>query len=114
MIIRKESVKSLEFNGLKILDYTADLDGSSSFAIITVPPESRHGLSWSKRSDKYYYVVQGSIAFMLENDSFSLSEGDFCLVKKGENFDYRNETQTDVKLILFHTPSFDLSSEVFE
>ena len=57
MIIRHDAVDPIEFDGLEIVDYTAGQEHSSSLAEIAVPAGVRHRLSWSNRSDKYYYVV---------------------------------------------------------
>ena len=54
-----------DFEGLEIRDYTADRDCSSSVAEICVPGGARHGRAWSKRSDKYYFGLQGKLSFTL-------------------------------------------------
>ena len=113
MIIREKSAQVIDFDGLKILDYTANRDISSSFAIITIPPGGEHAEAWSKRSDKYYYVISGRILFILEGEKFDLAPGDFCLVAQGQRFSYKNPTQEPARLVLVHTPGFDLESEVF-
>lgn len=113
MIVRGEEIKAIDFDGLSILDYTSDYNGKSSFAIIKVLPGVSHRLSWSKRSDKYYYVIEGKIEFMINDTIYSLNKGDFCLIKKGDKFKYKNDTGEPVSLVLVHTPSFDLGEEVF-
>jgi mannose-6-phosphate isomerase-like protein (cupin superfamily) len=110
----RNELSPIDFEGLNILDYTAELSESSSFAVISVPPGARHGLSWSKRSDKYYYVIEGRLQFELEGRVRTLASGDFCIVHQGEKFDYRNESGAPAEIVLVHTPSFDLESEVFE
>ena len=114
MIIRQQQINPIDFDGLSIFDYTANRDEKSSFAVIHVSPDICHRLSWSKRSDKYYYVVDGKIDFMINNENFSLNKGDFCLIKKGEKFNYKNNSNEVVSLILVHTPNFILDEEVFE
>ena len=114
MFIEHEAVKPLEFDGLKIVDYTAERESSSSFAEITVLPGVRHKFSWSNRSDKYYYVVEGSIEFTLSDQSKKLSPGDVCIVHQGVRFGYANPGPNEAKLILIHTPTFKLECEVFE
>lgn len=114
MLIRRRDTKEFDFDGLKITDYTANITGSSSFATITVPPGVSHAVSWSKRSDKYYFVVKGKIFFMVDGEEFTLDDGDFCIVKKGQKFRYRNDSDGDVKMVLVHTPSFAIEYEVFE
>lgn len=114
MIIRKDAVQPIDFDGLSILDYTAGRETSSSFAVISVPPGVEHRPAWSRRSDKYYYVVSGAIEFTDAGESHTLTAGDFCLVAQGERFSYRNASDAPAQVCLFHTPSFDLDAEVFE
>jgi len=114
MIVRKEQATKINFDGLNLLDYTAGYNETSSFAIIEVPYNVQHKVSWSKRSDKYYYVIKGEIKFTIDNKTMLLKEGDFCIVKKGSNFWYHNESGRGVMLVLVQTPNFDLNEEVFE
>ena len=114
MIIRHDAVDPLEFDNFKILDYTAGQDNSSSFAEITVPVGVSHRLSWSNRSDKYYYIARGDVHFRVNKESHNLCAGDFCMVPKGERFRYTNIGSRDAVLILVHTPSFRLECEEFE
>ncbi len=114
MIIRKEEVNAIDFDGLRIFDYTSKCKEKSSFAIINVPPGVSHKLSWSKRSDKFYYVINGKIDFAINDDNFILNKGDFCIIKKGDKFRYKNNFNEVVSLILVHTPGFELNEEVFE
>ena len=114
MNLRGESVSPIDFDGLQILDYTAGLDSSSSLAHIRVPPGARHALSWSTRSDKYYYVLSGPIHFSVEGEETVLGQGDVCIVAQGQRFTYENRSDAPVEMILFHTPSFKLEAERFE
>ena len=114
MFIDHKAVLPLDFDGLRIIDYTGGRETSSSFAEITVPPGARHKVSWSRRSDKLYYVIAGLIDFRLDGKSKSMSPGDVCVVPQGARFDYTNSGSQDAKVILVHTPSFKLESEVFE
>ena len=114
MFIRQEEIKPIEFDKLKIIDYTAGKETNSSFAEIIVPVGISHKVSWSKRSDKYYYVIQGNVDFMIGEDRRKLFSGDVCIIPKGVRFSYANNGPGDAKLILVHTPSFQLEFEVFE
>jgi mannose-6-phosphate isomerase-like protein (cupin superfamily) len=113
MIVRRRTLQPIDFGGLQILDYTADLKRGSSLAVIDVPPGATHAEAWSRRSDKYYLVVAGQLDFSLEGRPFELGAGDFCLVAQGERFSYANRGASPAQLVLVHTPSFDLESEVF-
>lgn len=114
MIIKHKDTTPLEFDGLSIVDYTAGWKTNSSFAEITVPAGVSHRLSFSKRSDKYYYVVKGCIVFTVGDVTEELSTGDVCIVPMGVAFKYSNTGSDDAKLILVHTPDFRLECEVFE
>jgi mannose-6-phosphate isomerase-like protein (cupin superfamily) len=113
MIVRHSSVTPIDFGGLQILDYTANHPGTASLAVIEVPPGARHAEAWSKRSDKYYYVISGQIRFALNGVETDLEAGDFCLVSQGERFWYENQAPEAASCLLVHAPSFDLASEVF-
>jgi len=114
MKIERESLKTIEFDGLEIRDYTTDHDGSSSMAEIMVPAGARHKRAWSKRSDKYYYVVDGRLSFIVNDQVVDLSTGDACIIRQGVRFSYENKTRAVAKLFLIHTPSFELAEEVFD
>ena len=113
MIVRRRTLAPIDFGGLQIFDYTADAKSGSSLAVIDVPPGATHAEAWSKRSDKYYLVVAGRIDFTLQGERVELAAGDFCLVAQGVRFSYANRSPAPAQLVLVHTPSFDLASEVF-
>jgi len=113
MFISGKSLKPIDFAGLRIFDYTAGCDASSSLAIIDVPSGAHHAEAWSKRSDKYYLVIAGMIRFVLEGVETELGTGDFCLVPQGRRFSYSNPATAPARLVLVHTPSFELGAEVF-
>lgn len=114
MRIPKSAIPLIDFGGLEIVDYTSGKDTSSSIAEITIPPGIRHPKAYSKKSDKYYYVVSGHVRFDVEDQSYELVPGDVCVILKEQRFSYGNASAEPAKLILVHTPAFDLQSEVFE
>ena len=114
MKIELESLDAFEFYGLEIRDYTAGREGSSSIAEITVPAGTRHKRAWSKRSDKYYYVIEGRLSFIVDNQVLNISSGDVCIIHQGTRFSYENQTGETAKLLVVHTPSFELAEEIFE
>ena len=114
MIVRRGSMSPIDFNGLRILDYTAGYDDvESSVAVIEVPPSARHAEAWSKRSDKYYLIVSGEVRFVLDGVPSDLAAGDFCFVRHGRRFSYSNDRAEPATLFLVHTPSFRMDDEVF-
>jgi mannose-6-phosphate isomerase-like protein (cupin superfamily) len=114
VIVTRRSLAPIAFRGLRIFDYTATQNLSSSLAVIEVPPTARHAVAFSKRSDKYYLVTKGEIRFVLEGSEFELGAGDFCFVRCGQRFSYFNDRSETAMLVLVHTPKFNLENEVFE
>ncbi len=114
MKIERDSLKPIDFEGLEIRDYTAGTEVSSSVAEITVPAGVGHRLAWSMRSDKYYYVLEGSLSFVVGAETVELTVGDCCIIRKGNRFSYSNPKGVLARVLLMHTPSFDLAEEVFE
>ena len=112
MIVRQADVIPFDFYGLEIRDYTARQEGSSSVAEIIVPGGASHPEAWSKRSDKYYYLISGQISFYIDGDQLILNAGDLCIIKRGQHFSYTNNSPKPAKMILVHTPSFDIESEI--
>lgn len=113
MFLSRSTMSPLDFQGLKIFDYTAGLSQSSSVAAIEVAPGARHAEAWSRRSDKYYLVTSGEIELVLDSEPRVLTAGDFCFVKQGRRFGYSNKSAELATLVLVHTPCFDLNEEVF-
>jgi mannose-6-phosphate isomerase-like protein (cupin superfamily) len=113
MLLSRGSISPLNFQGLRIFDYTAGQSLGSSVAVIEVAPGARHAEAWSRRSDKYYLVSSGELRFVLDGERHTIKAGDFCFVKRGRRFSYSNDGSQLAVLILVHTPSFDLNEEVF-
>ena len=100
MFISAKLLKPIDFAGLRIFDYTAGYDLNSSLAVIDVPPGVHHAEAWSKRSDKYYLVIAGTIRFVLDGLQTELGTGDFCLVPQGRHFSYSNPGTALARLVL--------------
>ena len=113
MVVNSATVAAIQFEGLRIFDYTAGGNTSSSLARIVVPPGGSHRKAKSERSDKYYYVLKGQVLFKVEGEVYPLEGADFCLVQQGKSFSYENQTGEEAILLLVHTPSFELDSETF-
>jgi mannose-6-phosphate isomerase-like protein (cupin superfamily) len=113
MHITRGSLAPIDFDGLRIFDYTAGQTFDASVAVVEVPPGARHATAWSRRSDKYYLLSAGQLRFVLDDDPHLMRAGDFCVVTRGQRFSYFNEGAELATLVLVHTPSFDLRDEVF-
>ena len=113
MFVTRDSIHPITSYSLDVYDYTAGAKTSSSLAILRIPPGGQHPEAWSRRSDKYYYVLAGRLRFVVNDTVAELGEGDCCIVHMGEHFSYRNNASEPAMLLLLHTPSFDLQAEVF-
>ena len=114
MIIRAETLAKILYEGLTITDYTGSAGLVSSVATVEVPSGARHPRAWSRRSDKFYLVLEGRIRFSLGGVDHDLGPRDFCFVRRGERFAYENPAPSPATLLLVHTPSFELDAEVLE
>jgi mannose-6-phosphate isomerase-like protein (cupin superfamily) len=114
MIIRADALAKIVYEGLAITDYTGGAGLRSSVAIIEVPSGTCHPRAWSRRSDKFYLVLDGHIRFTLGEADHDLGPRDFCFVRQGERFAYENQAPFPATLVLVHTPSFELDAEVIE
>ena len=58
-------------------------------------------------------MTEGSLRFVVDDETADLEAGDFCLVPQGRRFRYSNPGDAPARLILVHQPPFDLDAEVF-
>ena len=114
MKIERDSLPAIEFGGLEIRDYTAGRDLRSSMAEVTVPAGVGHPRAWSRRSDKLYCVLEGDVHFVVGEQVLELVTSDVCVVPQGTRFSYENRTDASARMLLVHTPPFDLCDEVME
>lgn len=110
-IVHSDELERFNFHGLDIADYTSGKRGRSSVAVIDVTPGVDHPLAFSRRSDKYYFVLQGTVRFDVAGESHNLGQNDLLVITSGTRFEYR-ATSGPAQLLLVHTPSFDPDAEV--
>ncbi len=71
-------------------------------------------MSWSTRSDKYYFLLSGTLRVDTDGTADDLAAGDAWIVQRGGRFSYENVSDEPAVLLLVHTPSFRLEAERFE
>jgi len=111
--IPRASVASFDFKGLSIADFGPGPGSSASVALITVLPGVKHPEARSRKSDKYYYCLEGPVAFQVESQKIDLATSDMLVINAGEWFSYANTGIREGKLLLIHVPPFDLGAEEF-
>lgn len=109
---RSAQTQPIEWADLSIQDFTAGQPGPASLARMGLRPGARHVMAWSKRSDKYYYLVAGQIHFWLDGQTLVLSAGDGCRVPAGGRFAYANRTNAPADLLVLNVPAFEMEAEV--
>jgi mannose-6-phosphate isomerase-like protein (cupin superfamily) len=112
MLIHRDEANEFEWYGLTISDYTFREHLNSSVAEIRVPPGGAHPRSYSRLCTKYYFVNEGPLEFEVD-DEWSLADaGDVVVVTPETVFRYVNSSESEVRLVLVHTPPFSDAHEV--
>jgi mannose-6-phosphate isomerase-like protein (cupin superfamily) len=102
MIIRKEKVKKIERENMIIKVYSTKEDiASSSLAVIEL--KGKHGKIKSTLSDRFYYVLEGSGKFIVDNSVEEVKAGDAVIIPKNTPYDIIG----NFKILVVHTPPFD-------
>ena len=114
MVITSSEIRSVKWEGLSIHDFTSNQDTQSSFAKIEISSGAKHKLSWSKVSEKFYYVLTGQLHFMIDNSDYVVNSGDLCIVPVNTRFAYMNKSNSTVEILLIHSPKFNIENEIFE
>lgn len=114
MIIKSAEIRSIKWEGLSITDFTSNLDTQSSLAKIVISSGNKHKISWSKVSEKFYFVLSGQLHFMVDNRDYVINSGDLCVVPVNTRFAYMNKSNNPVEILLIHSPTFNIENEVFE
>jgi mannose-6-phosphate isomerase-like protein (cupin superfamily) len=111
--INYRNVTPFDFMGLQIRELTPDDLVSASIAEIEIASGIRHETARSIKSDKLYICIEGEIVFHVENKRVKLEPRDLLLIRRGEWFNYQNNSNDISRVILIHIPPFDLESEEF-
>ena len=82
-----------------------------SVAEVRVPPGAVHPKGRSTKSDKLYICIGGTVTFDLNGESKLLTPLDVLLIPVSEWFTYRNDASVESRLLLVHTPPFEIASE---
>ena len=97
----------LGWDGLKVYSYSEKTDFERASAGV-FEVTTHHGKVKSLVSDRIYYVLEGSGQFIINNESFDVSQSDVIIVPRNTEYDYMGK----MKLFLVHTPAFDYTQEI--
>ncbi len=107
-------IEPFEFEGLNIRELTPPAPDFSSLAEIEVPPGRGHRQARSSKCAKIYICTSGVVSFNIDHSKVEMSPTDTLYIKTDQWFSYQNKGTEIAKLLLFHSPDFDLSAEEFK
>lgn len=73
--------------------------------------DKNHGKVRTKRSDRVYYVTEGSGIFIIDDKEIEVDATDVVIVPKNTIYDFRAKNGTIMKLFLVQSPAFDPEAE---
>lgn len=114
LLITQNKTKTFDFHGIKITDYANVKVKSASVAVIEVLPGIQHQTARSTRSDKFYFCLEGSVTFQVDEKKIILHPMELLIIFKNEWFSYSCDEKKQARMLLFHSPSFDIKSEKFK
>jgi quercetin dioxygenase-like cupin family protein len=84
---------------------SADTTGSFGLIEITMPPHFRQDAPhWHAQMTETFYILDGTLAFTLEEQTFTVTRGGFVLVPPYTVHHFWNPTAAPATLLNFFTP----------
>jgi mannose-6-phosphate isomerase-like protein (cupin superfamily) len=113
--VKDSEVAPFDWHGITIRDYAGVAPTrSASVAQLRVAPGIAHARGRSRRCDKYYVVLEGSVHFRVGDHDADMRAGDLMFIEKDEWFQYENRGESDATMLLVHIPPFDEKAEELE
>lgn len=100
------SVVKLE-ESYSVIDYVTRQE-APKFSVAVGRLKGRHWKTMNKASDRAYYIVEGTIKFIFENQTLEAKQGDVVYIRA--NTPYSMEGTG--KAVLINSPPFDPTNEV--
>jgi mannose-6-phosphate isomerase-like protein (cupin superfamily) len=83
-----------------------------NFSIITKQPGDGPPLHVHPEEDDAFYILEGEIVMIVEEDEIVVGQGTFVLVPPGVGHTFANRTQAVARIVNVHAPAgFDLRLE---
>lgn len=105
-----KNAKQFGWDGLKGYAYNDSQDftnASGAYFEVT----ASHGKVKTIKSDRVYYVLEGSGEFTIAGKTILVKATDMVIVPKNTEYDYKT-TSDIMKLFLVHIPAYDPDTEV--
>jgi mannose-6-phosphate isomerase-like protein (cupin superfamily) len=107
MKFTRDKARKFGWQGMTGWAYMAEKE-SPAISCAYIEVSGRHGKVKYKKSDRLYYVISGSGAFKINEESQEVREGDVLIIPKDTPYDYEGE----MKLLLVDTPAYDSLADV--
>lgn len=100
---------AFQFNreGLKGWSYNSKDEFDNTSAAYIEISDKKHGKVRTRRSDRVYYVAEGSGVFAIEDKEIEVNFTDVVIIPKNTIYDFWAKKGTTMKLFLVHSPAFD-------
>ena len=83
-----------------------------NFAIITKDPGDGPPLHVHPREDDAFYILEGEVVMIVDDDEVTVGPGTFVLVPPGVPHTFANRSQSAARIVNVHAPAgFDLRLE---
>lgn len=68
----------------------------------------RHGRAKNLKSDRIYFVIEGTGEFIISEETIPVKETDVVIVPKNTEYDYKGK----MKIFLVHSPAYDPEADI--
>jgi mannose-6-phosphate isomerase-like protein (cupin superfamily) len=102
---KQKEILSVVGNNITVKVGGEETDNAYCVFELSVPPNEGAGLHIDKDWDEWWYVIEGTFAFILNGAQKELSAGEFAYGPKGIPHSFRNAGRTTGKIVLVTIPS---------
>lgn len=102
----KRTDSTERYFGLSFISTASDTNGRYFSSVTTLPPGDSgppphvHGTE-----DEGFYILEGEVAFTVDETKVRLRAGEFLNVERGERHTWRNDTASDARMHVTFTPA---------
>ena len=92
----------------ELIGKTEESGGTSkhSLALVIIPPGKSSAPHFHKDSEETYYVLNGEGWMQINEDGFTLSPGQACLIEPGEIHQIINKGEIDLEFLAVFAPAW--------
>lgn len=108
-VIKSSSIQASPFNSIKVQELVSE-DVASKMSVAIIELSGVNQKSKNMLSDMFYFILEGSGIFKIDDIEHKVSRGDLIVIPKNTfYFD-----SGDMKMLSFCSPRFDENNIVYE